>query len=92
MKTPKKTLFASLACGLLLVPALALAQPFGPPGQRGDGPGKPHPIERLFDRLEVSDEQREQLDRIVDAQRLEMRSLGERMRYARESAPIKGRR
>ncbi len=72
----------ALALLLGLAPALSLAQP------RGGPPGPPDPermLDRMTERLDLTDQQRQDLDAVFTNHRKTMRPTHEAMRTARES-------
>jgi len=72
----------ALALLLGLAPALCLAQP------RGGPPGPPDPermLDRMTEQLDLSDQQRQDLDAVFAAHRKAMRSTHEAMSAARET-------
>jgi Spy/CpxP family protein refolding chaperone len=81
-KTAQTIGYAALALLLAAIPAALVAQPHGGFGSRGFGEGRM--LERIADRLELSDEQREQVRAVHEVYRPDAEALADVMRAARE--------
>ena len=70
----------AFACGV------ALAQERGPRGPRpGDGPGGPPPMDRMLDRLGLTDDQKAAVQAVHEKNQDTLRPLGEAARHAHEA-------
>lgn len=86
-KTARTTLYSILALTLAAIPASLLARPQGPGFGGGHGPGWSEGggrmLERIADRLELSDQQREQIRAVHEVYHEDVEALVNVMRVAR---------
>jgi Spy/CpxP family protein refolding chaperone len=85
MKATKLAAIGSVALGALLSAGVAGAQDREPRGPRPGGPGGPPPMERMLDRLGLTDEQKAAVQAVHEKNQDTVRPLGDTARQAHEA-------